>query len=292
MSDHIAELAAAKVNLTLEVLGRRVDGMHELQSLVVFARDIGDLVTLDVGAPPGLTVTGPFAGAIVGENLIARALQRLAEVGAGLRLGRVVLDKRLPVAAGIGGGSADAGALLRAVKRANPATAARVDWTTLAAALGADVPVCLAGSASLVSGAGEAVRPVAITSPLAVVLVNPMVPVPADKTRQVFQALGLARDGRLAAPGVVPGRLDGTREIVALMARTGNGLTEAASRVVPAIGAVLAALEATEGCRIARLSGAGPTCLGVFDQREAAASAARLLSARHAKWWVRSTLLG
>src|SRR5690606_13758578 len=153
MSAVLTETARAKVNLTLEVLGRRTDGFHELESLVAFAA-IGDEVTLRVGAPLGVTVSGPNASAIDGENIAARALAVLVEAAPALVLGGVHIEKRLPVAAGIGGGSADAAAVLRAVARANPELAAAIDWHALAASLGADVPVCLASTAQFMWGIG------------------------------------------------------------------------------------------------------------------------------------------
>jgi 4-diphosphocytidyl-2-C-methyl-D-erythritol kinase len=174
----IQEHARAKVNLTLEVLGRRPDGYHELASLVAFA-DVGDVITLVpggaaggplVGGPPhqahGVTVSGPFAGALTnalaGPNLIATTLQRLREACPGLRLGTVHLEKRLPVAAGIGGGSADAAAVLRAVQRANPTLAAAVPWDDIAASLGADVPVCVAQRTTWMTGTGDLLSPLSM----------------------------------------------------------------------------------------------------------------------------------
>src|SRR5690606_18933100 len=144
----ITELARAKVNLTLRVLGRRPDGYHELESLVSFA-DIGDTVTLTVGAAPEVTVTGAFAMDIAGGNLVEAAMQRLARAEPRLRLGAIEIEKSLPVAAGLGGGSADAAAALRAVRRANPEIADAFDWHGFAARLGADVPVCFADAPAL-----------------------------------------------------------------------------------------------------------------------------------------------
>ena len=145
-----------------------------------------------------MRVTGPFGAAITGENLVATALARLAKAEPGLVLGAVTLDKRLPVAAGIGGGSADAAALLRAVARANPARADSVDWGGIAASLGADVPVCLASAPALVWGVGDKMTMLPGLPSLAAVLANPLVPLPPDKTKRVF--------ARLSAPPAPPVR--------------------------------------------------------------------------------------
>src|SRR5262249_40109784 len=155
----------AKINLTLTVRGRRRDGYHDLESLVTFA-GVHDVVTLVPGSSGSVAVTGPFAQYISGENLLIRALGLLREAGFGLRLGAVRLGKTLPVAAGMGGGSADAAALLRAVRRANLERAADVPWLKIAARLGADVPVCFGDRPALVLGVGHDVVPVPSLPPL------------------------------------------------------------------------------------------------------------------------------
>ncbi|MBX9589045.1 MAG: 4-(cytidine 5'-diphospho)-2-C-methyl-D-erythritol kinase, partial [Hyphomonadaceae bacterium] len=181
----VRELAPAKINLTLAVRGRRADGYHELESLVTFA-DIHDAVVLEPGAEGSVTVAGAFAQYIGGENLLIRALALLREAEPGLRLGSVRLEKNLPVAAGLGGGSADAAALLRAVRRANPKHAGGVPWLEIAARLGADVPVCLGARPALMWGIGEKIAPVPRLPPLHAVIVNPRLPLP---TADVFAAL-------------------------------------------------------------------------------------------------------
>lgn len=280
----ITETARAKVNLTLEILGRRLDGFHELASLVAFA-DIGDYVTFDVGAAPTVIVTGPFAPTIAGENLITVTLRRLAEAAPRLRLGAVTLDKQLPVAAGIGGGSADAAAVLRAVRRANPDVADAVDWSKIAAGLGADVPVCLANRTAWMTGVGERVTPQPGWPALGAVLVNPLVPAPADKTAQVFRRLGaksLTGAEHCEAPS------SGERAIDFLGAR-GNMLERAAIAVMPIGAAVKSALLGVPGCRYAAVSGGGPTCFGIFDYP---VEAAARLAAEEPTWWIRPVTLG
>lgn len=288
MSAVLSETARAKVNLTLRVLGRRADGFHELESLVAFAT-IGDEVTLRVGAPSGVTVSGPYATAIDGENIAARALEALAEAAPVLALGGVHIEKRLPVAAGIGGGSADAAAVLRAVRRANRALASAVDWPAIAASLGADVPVCLASTAQLMWGIGRETAPVPALPPLPAVLVNPGVPL---ATAAVFRALNAPpAPERIAAPSV-PGPFPDLAAVTAYVNEHGNDLETAAKALCPAIGAVLAALSDASGALLARMSGSGPTCFALFETAEAAELAARRIGADEPRWWTVATTLG
>jgi 4-diphosphocytidyl-2-C-methyl-D-erythritol kinase len=280
----ITEVARAKVNLTLEVLGRRPDGMHELASLVAFA-DIGDALTLDTSRPVGVSVDGRFGPTLAGENLIAVTLRRLSEAEPRLVLGHVHLDKQLPVAAGIGGGSADAAAVLRAVRRANPELSSAVDWMKIAASLGADVPVCLASETAWMTGTGEAVTPLRGWPALHAVLVNPLVPAPADKTAQVFRRLAapqLGIDPRPEPPGSGQSAID-------FMASRGNNLERAALAVMPVAAAIKTALLGIAGCRYAAVSGGGPTCFGIFDNPHIAA---HILGEQEPSWWVRAVTLG
>ncbi|MGL4397457.1 MAG: 4-(cytidine 5'-diphospho)-2-C-methyl-D-erythritol kinase [Hyphomicrobium sp.] len=282
--------ARAKINLTLNVLGRRADGYHEIASLVAFA-DFGDCVTLDLSAPPSVSVTGPFAAALSGPNILHAALERLAATALtpALRLGHVTLDKQLPVAAGIGGGSADAAALLRLVRAANPQSAAAVDWMALAASLGADVPVCLANETAWMSGIGDSVtaRPDLLPEPLDVVLVNPMCPVPADKTARVFKALAAPPFERTARQA--PDSFASRDDLVAFMRKNGNDMEGAAQSVVAESGAVLMALRALSTCHVAALSGAGPTAFAVFASAHDAGVAAEQLARRNPAWFVRQS---
>lgn len=287
----ITELARAKVNLTLRVRGRRPDGYHHLESLIVFAADAADAVRFTPGAPRSVRVSGPQAGAIVGTNLIDKTLDRLAAAEPRLTLGAVYLEKHLPVAAGIGGGSSDAAALLRAVRRANPSLAGEVDWEGIAAGLGADVPVCLADTAAVVWGTGAQLRAVPDLPVLSAVLVNPLRPVPADKTAQVFARLG-AQD--LSAPPPAPDvpAFPDAKALAAYVRAEGNDLRQVAGAVVPEIAAVHAALAADARCLAAGLSGAGPTCFGLYAGPEAAAAAAAELVRRQPEWWVAQSALG
>ncbi|MFN3868036.1 MAG: 4-(cytidine 5'-diphospho)-2-C-methyl-D-erythritol kinase [Hyphomicrobiaceae bacterium] len=282
----LTETARAKINLTLRIEGRRRDGYHELSSLVVFASSAADRLTLEPAAPTGITVTGPFAGAISGDNLLQRVLDIAAPCLEGLPPGHVTLEKHLPVAAGVGGGSADAAALLRALRRAFPAQTANTDWHASALALGADVPVCLVSRSVWMTGIGDAVHPLDGLAPLPMVLVNPRVPVPADKTAQVFRALGAAPLPRPWTTPLPPCLPTGTRALCAWLCGHPNDLTTAASRVMPVITDVLAAITETDGCLLSRLSGAGPTSFGIYESWAAAQAAAADLRRQHAGWWV------
>lgn len=288
MREVLIETASAKVNLTLRVLGRRPDGNHELESLVAFA-DVGDGVEFRAGAPAGVSVRGRFAGAIDGPNIAARALELARDAAPALVLGAVTIDKQLPVAAGIGGGSADAAAVLRAIRRANPAIASTVDWHAIAAALGADVPVCLNSVAQFMWGTGRQTCAVPPLPRLPVVLANPGEPL---ATATVFRALATAPVVPAAEAPVPPGPFAERAALLAYMRDCGNDLEPPAIARCPAVGRVLAVLAGTPGARLARMSGSGPTCFAVFDDdRDAEAAAARIRSAE-SRWWVTPATLG
>jgi 4-diphosphocytidyl-2-C-methyl-D-erythritol kinase len=291
LNNVFVERAPPKVNLTLRVLGRRPDGYHELESLVAFGLDVADIVTLRLETAVAVTTSGPFAATLAGQNLVAVALAHVAAEAPYLKLGRINLEKNLPIAAGVGGGSADAAAVLRAVQRANPDHAACVDWHALATKLGADVPVCLTASAQVMRGIGEALTPCVGLPPLEAVLVNPQVAVPMDKTALVFGKLG-ARP--LVGAPIPDHNLETTRDRPALLAQIraiGNDLTTPAREVVPLIDTVLAALSAMADCELVQLSGGGPTCFGVYPNAESAQVAAALIARQHPTWWVRATRL-
>ena len=287
----LTEIARPKVNLTLRVLGKRPDGYHALESLVAFARKPADVLTLRPGDTAGVTVSGPGASAILGENLIARALRLLSEAEPRLRLGAVHLEKHLPVAAGIGGGSADAAAVLRLVRRANPHLASWVDWQAVALKLGADVPVCVESGPAFMWGIGEKIASFHGLPALPAVIVNPMMPVPADKTAQVFRKLGAEPITSVPEPSL-PGPFGSAQDVVAYMREIGNDLEPPATAVVPEIAIVKSALAASADCVFAQQSGGGPTCFGVFVSDAAAEHAASALRASHPAWWIAATVLG
>jgi 4-diphosphocytidyl-2-C-methyl-D-erythritol kinase len=288
----IREFAPAKVNLTLRVEGRQADGYHRLASLTTFA-SVGDTLTFEPGEAREIVVSGPFSSALSGCTTTLDAVFDLIVADApDIMLGRVHLEKNLPIAAGIGGGSADAAALIRAVRRASPKAAASVDWPALAARVGADVPVCLGSRPNWMTGVGHALADIpGGLAPLAAVLVNPLARVPGDKTARVFRTLGAgpAPPGsqRQAAP-VLADRA----ALLDFMRATGNDLEEPAATVVPEIRQVMAALRAEPGVAYAALSGAGPTCFGIVAD-DAEAEGVRLrLAAAHPDWWVVAPTLG
>lgn len=262
------------MNLALHVLGRRADGYHVLDSLVVFAQ-VGDALRAEPAEALSLTVTGPFAAALTGEgeNLVLRAARALAAargIAAGARL---TLDKRLPVASGIGGGSADAAAALRLLARLWRVPLAPAE---LALTLGADVPVCLAGRAARMGGIGDALAPAPRLPPCGLVLVNPGV---AVATPAVFRARG----GAFSQPLDLPAGWTDAASMAADLTRLGNDLEAPALALQPAIGHVLAALRSLPGALLTRMSGSGATCFALF----ASAEAARKAAARVARpdWW-------
>jgi 4-diphosphocytidyl-2-C-methyl-D-erythritol kinase len=281
-----AEKAPAKVNLTLRVLGRRADGYHDIESLVAFA-GVGDALTFKPGDDLALTVGGPAAAAAgdVADNLVLKAARALAERIAGVRLGRFTLSKRLPVAAGLGGGSADAAAALRLLARANALAPDDPRLMQSARATGADVPVCLDPRPRRMRGIGDILSDPLDLPRLFAVLVNPGV---AVATADVFAALAAAPAGQ-SAPAAEP---LGPAALLAEIAGGRNDLEAPAIELEPAIADVLAVLRKLPGCRLARMSGSGPTCFGLFDSSRTASAAARTLRVGYPAWWVRATVLG
>lgn len=284
----VCETARAKVNLSLHVLGKRADGYHELDSIVAFA-DFGDEVVFDPRGVPGLRTEGPFAAALDGPNLIEKAADAMRAWFAKPLLGRFTLTKRIPVAAGLGGGSADAAAAIRAMAQAHGlALDATPEFRAHLARIGADVPVCLAQVPSRMTGIGEIVTALPRFSAMPIVLVNPGVPL---STREVFTALGahpLQHGDAPTQPALAwP---DADAAIEDLLHRH-NDLETPAIQLRPVIADVLLALRGQPSCRLARLSGSGPTCFGVFaTSAQAEASAARIAS-ENPRWWVQATVL-
>jgi 4-diphosphocytidyl-2-C-methyl-D-erythritol kinase len=281
-----AEKAPAKINLTLRVLGRRADGYHDIESLVAFA-GVGDALTFTPGGALALTVGGPTAAAAgdVADNLVLKAAHALAERVAGLRLGRFTLSKRLPVAAGLGGGSADAAAALRLLARANALAPDDPRLMQAARATGADVPVCLDPRTRLMRGIGDILSDPLDLPRLFALLVNPGVVV---ATADVFAALAAPPAGQ-TAPAALP---LGPAALLAEIASGRNDLEAPAIELEPAIADVLAVLRKLPGCRLARMSGSGATCFGLFDSSRAASAAARTLRVGYPAGWVRATVLG
>ena len=286
----LVENAPAKVNLTLRVLGRRPDGYHELESLVAFT-GVGDTLRLTPGDGLTLAVRGPNAvqAGPDADNLVLKAASALASNIVGVRLGAFELEKMLPVAAGLGGGSADAAAALRLLARANELRLDDVRLYEAACASGADVPVCLEPRPRVMRGIGEILSEPLDLPPLPAVLVNPGV---AVATKEVF-----ARWSPPAAPAplfdwAVAGGIANRDQILRLIGLQANDLEEPAIAVAPAIAETLTALRALSGCRLARMSGSGATCFALFSTAAEAILAAQALRARHPQWWVRAGALG
>jgi 4-diphosphocytidyl-2-C-methyl-D-erythritol kinase len=291
----LIESGRAKVNLTLRVVGRRTDGYHEIESLVAFA-DCADRLSLVPGSPLHLNTVGPLAQSCgeAADNLVLKAARLLGERVPNLRLGEFTLDKVLPVAAGIGGGSADAGAALRLLARANSLEIDDARLIEAAQMAGADVPVCLASRACLMTGIGETLMPLAVPN-LPCVMVNPRVAVP---TKDVFHELGL-RSGELlvgAADVMIeaaewPEGGTSIRDWLETLAIGRNDLEAPAVRVQPIVSEVLSSLRGTDGAALARMSGSGATCFALFENGADALRASQKIQLDHPHWWVHAGTL-
>lgn len=292
-SEIFEEIAFAKVNLSLEILARRADGYHELTSLVGFAA-IGDRLRLECGPGFELVVDGPFAGAIEGENLLAHVAHSLMDDYGIDNLGVLTLEKLLPVAAGLGGGSADAAALVRLFERVFAVKFSLEDLSGMGRSFGADVPVCVRSQAAIMRGIGEIVHPCQrFPAHVGILLVNPNVPL---ATAQVFGQLHLSS---LSAShhGVDHGdqrdvlSFSALDEVLAYMKQRPNDLTPPAIALAPVIDDCLKVLEDLPGARIARLSGSGATCFALFETAELAEQAGLLLGQQQPGWWIVSSSL-
>lgn len=273
MANVVRALAPAKVNLALHVTGRRADGYHLLDSLVVFA-DAGDRVEARTASALSVSVTGPQAAMVPrgGDNLVARAARAMGAERLALRL-----DKQLPVASGLGGGSSDAAAALRCIAAL---TGAALPGPQALLDLGADVPVCLAARPCRMTGIGEALSDVPPLPPIWLVLVNPGVPV---STAAVFGALTLRDNAHLPA---LPASWTDAAAFCNWLRQTRNDLEPPARRLAPEIDAVLTALGGTRGCLLSRMSGSGASCFGLFASAADAVAAARALRGGAPGWWV------
>jgi 4-diphosphocytidyl-2-C-methyl-D-erythritol kinase len=276
----LSEPAPAKINLYLHILGRRDDGYHHLDSLVVFA-GVQDTLLARLDDSLRLDISGPFAATLEGvgeDNLMMRAARGLAEIAGRASDAHLRLVKRLPVAAGIGGGSADAAATLRLLCRLWELTPDRESLEALALRLGADVPVCLDGRALFVGGVGEALCPAPGLPSAWFVLVNPGVPL---ATGGVFSA----RTG----PNSVSGRFDtdpaDVAALAALLSDRSNDLEAPARGLEPVVSEVLDALDALPGCHLARMSGSGATCFGLFTNEISARGGVASITTAHPRWW-------
>lgn len=274
----VRRFASAKINLALHVTGRRTDGLHLLDSLIAFA-DVGDSLEGQIAPDLTLSITGPMAAGLSSgsANLILKAARLFGgnRGGAALRL-----EKTLPLASGIGGGSADAAAALHLLA---DIWQLPLPPPEAVLSLGADVPVCLFGKAARMQGIGEVLTPLALPE-MPAVLVNSGIAVP---TAAVFSAL-TQRD----TPPLPPPPDEPNREVwFEYLNRQRNDLEPAAARIAPDIGATLVALAGTRDCRLTRMSGSGATCFGLYDTPKQAATAASAIAAQQPGWWCKATVL-
>jgi 4-diphosphocytidyl-2-C-methyl-D-erythritol kinase len=291
----LMEEGRAKVNLTLRVVARRSDGYHDLESVVAFA-DCADRLTLTPGSELALQMSGPLAQACgaTSDNLVLKAARLLAERVPDMKSGSFTLDKVLPVAAGIGGGSADAAAALRLLAQLNGLSFDDERIIEVAELTGADVPVCVNSRACVMTGVGETLQPLALPK-MPCVMVNPGVPV---ATRDVFDALGL-RNGELlvGATDVLlqdrswPETDASIAEWIEAFVEVGNDLEAPAARIQPVITEVLSALGESAGVKLVRMSGSGATCFAIFADDATAQRAAEKIRRAHAAWWVHAGTL-
>jgi 4-diphosphocytidyl-2-C-methyl-D-erythritol kinase len=286
----LTERAPAKINLTLHVLGRRADGWHMLESLVALSRG-GDTLSLIEGEPLSLSVEGPGAAASgsIGDNLVLRAARHFAQIYPGAKLGAFHLVKRLPVAAGLGGGSSDAAAALRLLARANAVSLGDAGVIDAARATGADVPVCLMGRARMMRGVGDELGPLLALPPLIGLLVNPGEPV---ATKEVFSLMKIApgaATGFGGHPKLCPGMA--ADALIAALRNGRNDMEAAACLLAPVISDVLSVLAAAPGCSLARMTGSGATCFGLFKDCRTAARAKKAILRAHPLWWAKTCVL-
>jgi 4-diphosphocytidyl-2-C-methyl-D-erythritol kinase len=282
--------APAKINLTLRVIGRRADGYHELESLVAFA-GLCDWVGFEPGADLSLEVLGPRAldAGPVDENLVLRAARALAAHVSGLTLGRFRLVKRLPAAAGLGGGSADAAAALRLLADAARLSIEDPRVRAAAKATGADVPACLHPQARMMMGVGDRLGPTIPLPRIFAVLANPQVQAPTPK---VFAALGLAPGSTLnMSARSFDAAEHGSSAILDFLASSRNDLEAAAIGVAPAIAVVRERLSQIPEARATGMSGSGATCFALFADRRGATLARRVVAAERPDWWVEATAI-
>ncbi len=279
--------APAKINLYLHVTGRRADGYHTLDSLVVFA-DVGDRLTLTPQTDFSFTLEGPLAEALRGEppenNLVVRAAQKLAALTGNTLDAALTLYKCLPTASGIGGGSTDAAATLRLLALHWGLSLQDPRLFTLAASLGQDIPCCLQAQTCYFKGIGAETDPGPALPPLPAVLVNPRQAVP---TPAVFQA----RQGAFQPEARLTDTPSTPADLAAMLKARTNGLAAPAIQLLPAIGEVLKALESTPDILLARMSGSGATCFGLYATQDQAQKAAAQITTQHPSWWCRPTIL-
>lgn len=283
----VTEHASAKINLFLHVGDKRADGFHPLQSLAVFTA-MGDVLSMEPAFGLSLTIEGPFAKGLDGEgdNLVLRAAKSLSEKSALDTQGaKLILTKNLPVASGIGGGSADAAAALRGLNQLWNLDRSEAVLRDLAAGLGSDIPVCVLSASCFMEGRGEVLRAAQSMPRVPMLLVNPGVAVP---TKDVFAALGERSGVEMALPR---GNFTDTADLLRFLETTRNDLEEPARRIQPVIGDVLQAIAKLPGALMTRMSGSGATCFGIFADDDCCRRAAENLKIRQPAWWIAPTFV-
>lgn len=283
-TDIVEAFAPAKINLFLHVGEKRNDGFHELESLVVFA-EAGDALTFEPSDALTLSLAGPFASGLDAEsdNLVLRAARTLAAHSGRRATAAIRLTKNLPVASGIGGGSADAAATLRGLARLWGLEVSWPELRAVAATLGSDVPVCIESRAAWMEGRGERITPVGVVPAIAMVLVNPAA---AVSTADAFRRLS-ARSGTGKIDHST--RMSTRSDVLALLRTTSNDLEAPARSIAPLIEDVLDELARMPGVEFHRMSGSGATCFALFEDDNAAELATIALSHSHPQWWVQAT---
>ncbi len=282
----LRRFAPAKINLFLHVGDKRADGYHDLLSLVVFA-DVGDQLTAKTSDRLSLRTSGPFAAALSGDadNLVLKAARALSAWAAARGVkpsgAEVTLEKNLPIASGLGGGSSDAAAALLMLAQLWALPVGIDELHEIALSLGADVPVCLNARPAFMLGMGDVLKPATGLPQFFLVLVNPGVSV---STAQIFKALG-ARTGTVE-PKTFAGAT--AHDLALWLDHLTNDLAAPAVEFAPVITRVETAITATEGCLLARMSGSGATCFGIYETHDGATAAAEAIAKAHSDWWVRA----
>ena len=282
-ADGLCLAAPAKVNLYLRILAQRYDEYHLIDSVIAFATE-ADNLTVTPAKEIALEIDGPFAQTLDdgSENLVLQAANALSETTTASVGGAIRLTKNLPVAAGIGGGSTDAAAALRLLVQFWHLNIENSALEKIARSLGADVPACLRGETLRAEGIGDRLETVPTLPPTEIVLVNNGQPM---DTTSVFSAYS----GPFSEPAPAPLKFDDAVSVARWYGALGNDLLESACQIQPSIRDTLAALEAEDGCLLARLSGSGATCFAIFETRNAASVAASHLSEANPDWWVRTS---
>jgi 4-diphosphocytidyl-2-C-methyl-D-erythritol kinase len=295
LENPLTERASAKINLTLRVVGRRADGFHQLESLVAFASDVHDTVCLWRGSTGLVSFMGPFATRQLCNSpdgsTVGAALRALKAQGLTVEFETATIEKCIPLAAGLGGGSSDAAAILRLAQRLHSERAVEMNWPQVALTVGADVPVCLVSKASVMSGIGETVVTLSTFPACYLVLANALERVPENKTASVFKRLAALNVGADGEADVTPPHLSSFTDLVAYLKSGGNDLENAAAQVMDSVSGIQAEMAAQPGCAVARMTGAGPTVFGLFERQGEAEAAMARLRQRHPHWWVQKTAL-